>query len=150
MQSTKSLNMNLDAIQELWEEDSKIDEDNLHTESTKIPSLHAKYYKIFNNVLVLKKAQENKYKILKKEKWQYYSGKAEPEVYIEKPFDHKVLKPDLDKYMDADEDLIRCQTKIEYYSMMLDYLQSILKTILNRTYQLKNAIEWQRFIRGYD
>ena len=32
MQSTKSLGMNLDAIQELWEEDSKIDPDNLHTE----------------------------------------------------------------------------------------------------------------------
>ena len=57
--------MNLDAIQELWEEDSKIDADNLHAESIKIPSLHAKYHKIFNNILVLKKAQENKYKILK-------------------------------------------------------------------------------------
>lgn len=66
MQSTTSLSMNLDAIQELWEEDSKIDADNLHAESIKIPSLHAKYYKIFNNILVLKKAQENKYKILKK------------------------------------------------------------------------------------
>ena len=65
--------MNLDEIQKLWEEDSKIDEDNLHTESTKIPSLHAKYYKIFNNILILKKAQENKYKILRKEKWQYYT-----------------------------------------------------------------------------
>ncbi len=60
--------MNLDEIQKLWEEDSKIDEDNLHTESTKIPSLHAKYYRLFNNILTLKKAQENKYKILKKRK----------------------------------------------------------------------------------
>lgn len=142
--------MNLDEIQKLWEEDSKIDEDNLHTESTKIPSLHAKYYRLFNTILTLKKAQENKYKILKKEKWQYYTGKAEPDVYIEKPFDHKVLKNDLDKYLDADEDLIRCQTKMEYYQMMLNYLDSIIKTILNRTYQLKNAIEWQKFIRGYD
>ena len=85
--------------------------------------------------------EENKYKILKKEKWLYYSGKAEPEVYKNNPFDHKVLKPDLDKYMDADEDLITCLTKIDYYQMMLSYLESILKTILNRTYQLKNAIE---------
>jgi len=58
--------MNLDEIQKLWEEDSKIDEDNLHTESTKIPSLHAKYYRLFNNILTLKKAQENKYKIKKR------------------------------------------------------------------------------------
>ena len=141
--------MNLDEIQLLWEEDSKIDEDNLHTESTKIPSLHAKYYKILNNVLLLKKLEENKFKQLKKEKWQYYTGKADPEVYIDKPFDHKVLRQDVDKYMDADEDLIKVLNKIDYFQVMLNYLDSILKTINNRTYQIKNSIEWQQFIRGY-
>tara|TARA_B100001564_G_C20454147_1_gene584874 strand:+ start:401 stop:829 length:429 start_codon:yes stop_codon:yes gene_type:complete len=141
--------MNLDEIQSLWEEDSKIDEDELHTESTKIPSLHAKYYRILNNILLLKKLEENKFKQLKKEKWQYYTGKADPEVYIDKPFDHKVLRQDVDKYMDADEDLIRILSKIDYFQVMLNYLDSILKTINNRTYQIKNSIEWQQFIRGY-
>ena len=141
--------MNLDEIQSLWEEDSKIDEDELHTESTKIPSLHAKYYRILNNILLLKKLEENKFKQLKKEKWQYYTGKADPEVYIEKPFDHKVLRQDVDKYMDADEDLIKILSKMDYYHVMLNYLDSILKTINNRTYQIKNSIEWQQFIRGY-
>ena len=141
--------MNLDEIQTLWDEDSKIDEDELHTESTKVPSLHAKYYRILNNILILKKVEENKFKQLKKEKWQYYTGKADPEVYIEKPFDHKVLRQDVDKYMDADEDLIKITSKIDYYQIMLNYLDSILKTINNRTYQIKNSIEWQQFIRGY-
>ena len=141
--------MNLDEIQSLWEEDSKIDEDELHTESTKIPSLHAKYYRILNNILLLKKLEENKFKQLKKEKWQYYTGKADPEVYIDKPFDHKVLRQDVDKYMDADEDLIKILSKMDYYQVMLNYLDSILKTINNRTYQIKNSIEWQQFIRGY-
>ena len=141
--------MNLDEIQLLWEEDSKIDEDELHIESTKIPSLHAKYYRILNNILLLKKIEENKFKQLKKEKWQYYTGKADPEVYIDKPFDHKVLRQDVDKYMDADEDLIKILSKIDYFQVMLNYLDSILKTINNRTYQIKNSIEWQQFIRGY-
>ena len=141
--------MNLDEIQTLWDEDSKIDEDELHTESTKVPSLHAKYYRILNNILMLKKVEENKFKQLKKEKWQYYTGKADPEVYIDKPFDHKVLRQDVDKYMDADEDLIKVCSKIDYYQIMLNYLDSILKTINNRTYQIKNSIEWQQFIRGY-
>ena len=140
--------MNLDEIQTLWDEDSKIDEDELHTESTKVPSLHAKYYRILNNILILKKVEENKFKQLKKEKWQYYTGKADPEVYIDKPFDHKVLRQDVDKYMDADEDLIKVCSKIDYYQIMLNYLDSILKTINNRTYQIKNSIEWQQFIRG--
>lgn len=142
--------MNLDEIQLSWEEDSKIDEDNLHTESTKIPSLHAKYYRILNNILLMKKLEENKFKQIKKEKWQYYTGKADPEVYIEKPFDHKVLRQDVDKYMDSDEDLIKVLNKIDYFQVMLNYLDSILKTINNRTFQIKNSIEWQKFIRGYD
>ena len=141
--------MNLDEIQLLWEEDSKIDEDNLHTESTRVPSLHAKYYKILNNILLMKKLEENKFKQLKRDKWQYYTGKADPEVYIKNPFDHKVLRQDVEKYMDADEDLIRLCSKIDYFQVMLNYLDSILKTINNRTYQIKNSIEWQQFIRGY-
>ena len=123
--------MNLDEIQTLWDEDSKIDEDELHSESTKVPSLHAKYYRILNNILILKKVEENKFKQLRKEKWQYYTGKADPEVYIDKPFDHKVLRQDVDKYMDADEDLIKVCSKIDYYQIMLNYLDSILKTINN-------------------
>ena len=142
--------MNLELIENLWDEDSKIDNDELHTESTKVPSLHSKYYKIYNNILVLKKGQENKYKVLRRDKWEYYSGKSSPEIYAEKPFDFKVLKADLDKYLDADDELIKCISKIDYYDIMLSYLESILKVIQNRTYQIKNAIEWQRFIRGYD
>ena len=141
--------MNLDEIQSLWDEDSKIDADDLHSESTNVPSLHAKYYRILNNLLLLKKMEENKFKQLKKDKWQYYTGKSDPEVYIEKPFDHKVLRQDVDKYMDADEDLIKILSKIDYYQVMISYLDSILKTINNRTYQIKNSIEWQKFIRGY-
>jgi hypothetical protein len=141
--------MNIDEVQRLWEEDSKIDPDNLHQESIKIPALHAKYFKIYNNIILLKKMEENKLKILKKDKWLYYSGKADPDVYKETPFDHKVLKPDIDKYIDADEDIMKSTSKIDYYNTILNYLDSILKTILNRTYQIKNSIEYMRFTAGY-
>ena len=141
--------MNIDEIENLWEKDSKIDPDNLHEESIKIPSLHAKYFKIYNNITLLKKMEENKLKIVRKEKWIYYSGKADPEVYKENPFDHKVLKQDMEKYLDADEELLKLISKIDYYNTILNYLDSILKTILNRTYQIKNSIEYMRFTAGY-
>lgn len=141
--------MNLDEIQKLWEIDSNVDPDNLHEESIKIPILHSKYYKIYNNLILLKKIEENKLKILKKEKWLYFSGKADPEIYKENPFDHKVLKPDIDRYMDADEDILKISTKIDYYDVMLNYLESILKIISNRTFQIKNSIEYMRFTAGY-
>ena len=63
---------------------------------------------------------------------------------------YNLLKNDLDKYLDADSELIKSLSKLDYYQAMLSYLDSILKTILNRTFQIKNAIEFMRFTAGYD
>jgi hypothetical protein len=140
--------MNITEIETMWEEDSKIDPDNLHLESIKIPSLHSKYYQIYNNISLLKKLEENKFIELQKNKWLYYSGKASPEVYKETPFDHRVMKADLDKYMSADKDMIKSRTKIDYYQLMIKFLESILKSIETRTYAIKNSIEFMKFTAG--
>lgn len=142
--------MNLDEIQTLWEQDSLVDQDNLHEESIKIPVLHSKYYKIYNNILLLKRMEENNYKELRKEKWEYFTGKADPEVYVENPFDYKVLRQDIDKYIDADKEIIRITSKLNYFDVMLNYLDSILKTISNRSFQIKNAIDFMKFTAGYE
>jgi len=142
--------MNLDTIQSMWEKDSQIDKDNLHEESLKIPALHAKYHELFNSVLLLRKKAEQQRKNIRHERYEYYSGKADPDVYIENPFPKKIRDKDtLTKYMDADELLMNVNLKIDYYETMLNYIESILKQVSNRTYQIKNAIEWQKFIAGY-
>jgi hypothetical protein len=141
--------MNINEIEVMWEEDSKIDPDNLHLESIKIPTLHSKYYQIYNNISLLRKLEENKFIELQKNKWLYYSGKADPEVYKKTPFDHRVMKSDLDKYMNADVDLIKSKTKIDYYQLMLKFLESILKSIETRTFVIKNGIEFMKFTGGY-
>jgi len=142
--------MNLDDIQSMWEKDSQIDKDNLHDESLKIPALHAKYHEMFNNTLFLRKKAEQQRKNIRHERYEYFSGKADPEVYIENPFPKKIRDKDtMQKYMDADEKLSQVNLKIDYYETQLNYIESILKQISNRTYQIKNAIEWQKFVAGY-
>jgi len=141
--------MNINEIESMWEQDSQIDPDNLHLESIKIPTLHSKYYQIYNNISLLKKLEENKFIELQKNKWLYYSGKADPEVYKITPFDHRVMKSDLDKYLNADSELIKSKTKIDYYQLMLKFLESILKNIETRTYSIKNSIEFMKFTAGY-
>ena len=134
----------------MWEKDSQIDKDNLHDESLKIPALHAKYHDMFNNILLLRKKAEQQRKNIRHERYEYFSGKADPDVYIENPFPKKIRDKDtMTKYMDADEKLSASTLKIDYYETMLSYLESILKQINNRTYQIKNRIEWQKFIAGY-
>ena len=54
--------IDLDKLQEMWEKDSKIDMDNLHTESTSIPTLHAKYFDLYNTLFLLRKKAEQQRK----------------------------------------------------------------------------------------
>jgi len=143
------MSFDLDTIQKMWTEDSKIDIDNLHTESLNIPILHAKYFDLYNNIVLLKKKAEQQKKNIRHERYEYFSGKADPEVYVENPFPKKIRdKETMQKYLDADNKLSSVSLKVEYYETMLNYLESILKVIQNRTYQIKNAIEFIRFQSG--
>ena len=143
------MSITLDKLQEMWEKDSKINPDELHTESLNIPSLHAKYFELYNTIFLLRKKAEQQRKNIRHERYEYFSGKADPDVYIENPFPKKIRDKDtMTKYLDADEKLSNSSLKIEYYDTMLTYLESILKVIQNRTYQIKNAIEFMRFNAG--
>ena len=133
----------------MWSEDSKIDPDNLHTESLNIPVLHAKYFDLYNNLNLLRKKAEQQRKNIRHERYEYYSGKSDPQVYIDNPFPKKIRDKDtMQKYLDADEKLSGLSLKIEYYETMMKYLEEILKQVTNRTYQIKNAIEFMRFSSG--
>lgn len=140
--------MNLEMIQEMWEKDSVINDLELDRESIEIPKLHSKYYRLYNEFSLLKKKTEFDLKVLYRQKWEYYSGKAPSQIYKENPFDHKVLKNDISIYIDSDEDIGRTKLKLEYQDCVLSYLESILKIITNRTFQIKNAIDWKKFIEG--
>ena len=143
------MTINLEAIQEMWENDAKIDRDNLHEESLNIPSLHAKYFELYNTIFLLRKKAEQQRKNIRHERYEYFSGKADPEVYVDNPFGKKIRDKDtMQKYLDADVSLSNSSLKIDYYDTMLTYIESILKVIQNRTYQIKNAIEFMRFNSG--
>jgi len=143
--------MNLDKIQEMWEKDSQIDPDNLHEESLKIPQLHSKYYTMYNTITLLREKARETYNRVKLERYNYYSGKAPKEVYDEEPFLYKVKDKDaLQRYLDADEKLNTISMKIKYYDVMLKFLEEIIKNISNRTFQIKNAIEWNKFQAGFN
>ena len=142
--------LDLEMIQKMWEEDSKIDLDNLHTESINIPKLHAKYFEIYNNIVLLKKKAEQQRKNIRHERYEYFSGKADPAIYVDKPFPKKIRDKDtMQKYLDSDESLSSVSLKIDYYDTILNYLESILRVIQNRTYQIKNAVEFMKFQAGY-
>ena len=141
--------MNLDKIQEMWQKDSVIDPDNLHDESLKIPQLHSKYYTLYNTITLLREKARDSYNKIKLERHNYYTGKAEPEVYEKEPFPYKVREKDaIQRYLDADEKLTTIDLKIRYYDTELKFLEEIIRIVSNRTFQIKNAIEWNKFQAG--
>ena len=97
--------------------------------------------------LLLTKANID-YHTLRKEKWEYYTGKAPQQVYAEKPFNLKILKTDIDKYMESDDELVKLKSKVEYIQTVIDFLDSTIKQISNRGFQIKNAIDWRKFTSG--
>ena len=142
--------MYLDKIQEMWQKDSVIDPDNLHDESLKIPQLHSKYYTIYNTISLLREKARDSYRRVKLERYNYYTGKAPAEAYVEEPFPYKVREKDaIQRYLDADEKLTTIDLKIRYYDVQMKFLEEVIKTVANRTFQIKNAIEWQKFQAGF-
>ena len=140
--------MDLEQLQLEADKDLKINDIELDLESLKTPQLHNKYLKHYTKFKLLLTRTEDELKIIKRDKWEYYTGKADPQVYQLKPFNFKILKTDIDKYIDADEDIQKLTHKVVYLNTVVDFLDRTLRIIVNRTYVIKNAIEWKRFTSG--
>ena len=139
--------MNLEKIEELWAKDAEAFFDHrelpelLANDSMETPRLPAKYLQLHNHFTLMMSDAQTKYSKLYKEKWLYYNGKAPSSVYREKPFDLKVLKGDLDMFIDSDDDVCRSKQKIDYLETCINSIDRILKEIHNRGFAIKNTIE---------
>ena len=140
--------MTLDELQAQAEKDLKIDDTELDLESLKTPQLHSQYLKTYSTYALMLKKAEGDHSQLHLKKWLFYTGKADPQEYKEKNFDLKVLRQDVDKFLDADDEIIKQRQKVEYLKQICNYCEQTLKQINNRTFQIKNAVEWKKFTMG--
>ena len=140
--------MTFDELTQLAEKDLKINDTELDLESLKTPALHNKYSKFHNQYInLLKKTEQDRDRLLR-EKWEYYTGKSDPSVYQAKPFNLKILKQDVDKYIESDDEWIKANQKVKYLETIVDFLDRTLRQISNRTFTIKNAIDWRKFTSG--
>lgn len=143
--------MKLEDIQAAWKQDSTIDRTELGEESLKIPQLHSKYFNIYSQERLVLRKLESDYKKLQRLKHEYYTGVISEEDLRERqwtPFMLKILRTDLNLYLDSDEELQIMQLKIDMQKEKVDFLDSAIKTLTTRGYQIKNAIDWTRFQMG--
>ena len=140
--------MNLDELKLQVQNDLKVDDEHLDTESLKNQEIKAKYLDIKSKYELLLFKAKGEYKRIYRDKWEYYGGKADAKVYVSKPFDIKVLKTDLSVYITSDEDIINAENKIGYLETVVDYTKGVIKSVDNRGWDIKNAIEWKKFEAG--
>ena len=140
--------MNLDELKMQVQKDLRIDDEHLDTESLKNQEIKAKYLDHKSRYELLLFKAKGDYKRLYREKWEYYGGKADAKIYATKPFDLKVLKTDLAVYIAADEDIINAENKIGYLEVVVDYIKGVIKSVDNRGWDIKTAIDWKKFEAG--
>ena len=144
--------MKFEEIQKLWTSDCNIDETELAQESVKIPQLHNKYLIFYSNEKLRLKTLRFDHSKLVKLKKEYYGGKMsqeELEAIDWEPFQHKLLKADVEQYVDADDNVIESKKILALQEEKVDYLEAIVKGLSTRGYLIKNAIDWKRFTEGH-
>jgi len=141
--------MNLETLQEMWKKDSEIDPDKYGEESIRIPQLHMRYMEFYNTFSLMKKDRDSEMRSLTRDKWIFYKGKAPAKIYKEMPFDFKLTtREEINMFIEADDDVRKLQLKIDYIEQTIFFLDGVLRQINSRNYQIKNAIEWERFQSG--
>jgi hypothetical protein len=143
--------MKLEEISQEWVNDSKIDTTELDIESIKIPQLHSKYLKIYFEERRKLKALEFQSKELFLNKYEYYHGRLSDEELQQlnwEPFMKRLMKNEVDLYLESDKDIIQTNMRIVNQKEKLDMLEEILKNLNQRNFQIKNAIDWKKFTQG--
>jgi len=143
--------MKLDAIYEEWKKDSNIDTTELGNEAIKIPKLHHKYFQVYSSEKLLLRKFEAEMKSLKLAKYEFYtqgpSKESQDNGWV-LPARGMILKQEMPMYLEADRDLIELSLKIGYQQEKIELLESIIKSLTNRGFQIKSAIDWHKFTMG--
>ena len=145
--------MKLEDIYDMWEKDAKYDDLALDVDSLAISSLHAKYNRLLSetrsqlrSAMIKKKAQYNTLR-------EYYLGNLNNPDDLERinrpPFLNKVLKNEVNNYIDADGELVRIDERIALLEEKVEVVMEIMKCIHKRGYDIKSAIEWRKFTNGF-
>ena len=141
---------NLEQELEYWKKDAEIDQTEPGKELIRIPILHSKYLNILTKHKIASKKAFFDYNRMKKVKWEYYTGKMSQEELSEygwEPFQF-TLKSDITTYLESDNDLIKLLEKKVYHDESVSVLEAILGELKQRTWQLRDFINWERFIGG--
>lgn len=143
--------MKIEDIYLLWESDVEIDRTELGDEALNIPKLHHKYFQILIKEKMILRKHDAELKQLKLDKYEFYTQGPNEETKNKGwrlPARGMILKGDIPLYMEADQDIIDLSLKIGLQQEKVEFLESIIKSIMNRNFLIRASIDWQKFTMG--
>lgn len=143
--------MNIAEIEDEWQKDSQLDIADLAYESQKTASLHSKYYRYYREFAKEYDKMKTIRARLLKLKTEYYLGQLDRETLEKrgwKQFQKTLLKTELPTYIAADDDMIKCELQLAELDNAVKFLESIIKSINNRGYHVRNVLEFLKFKNG--
>ncbi len=134
-----------------WKEDVKFDRTELGEESLRLSDLHAKYIGIyFNEQAILIKLRDESNKV-RKERWEYWNGKLDERTIRERGWEPQpltILKTDIPVYLETDPFVSTLTMRVQLQEEKIKIIDSIIKHIINRGFNIKSSIEYEKFKSG--
>ena len=146
--------MKLEDIKREMDIDSVIDPIKLSEESIRIPIVHNKWIQINCDEKRILKALNAEFEKLYLIKIEYYSGKAPDQEYIDNPYyvqkikNLKVLNKDIASYVERDDEIMSIKSKKDLQEIKVEMVTEFIKGINQRSFNIKNFIEFNKFKNG--
>lgn len=142
----------LEEIIEEWEKDSKIDVNNIQNETVSTPFLHSKYLRMLSTWKRRRHIYEKKLTELQAIKRRYYRGEMgrdELNTYGWNQYQgNRMIKTELEETLRGDSDVLSLQSKLDLIDTVLYVLESIIKTVMSRDFEISNFIKYKMFMKG--
>ena len=146
--------MNLNKIREMWAKDSSIDQTELDAESLKIPNLHCKYLDIYTVKKMQLEKEQSELRKARRLRYLYYRGYMDEQELADldwEPWNLALSKnTEITQVIEGDFYIEPLIQKVAYMRAQVEYLESILKMVSTRSFQIRDAIAFTKFKNGLE
>lgn len=135
-----------------WKIDSIIDDLNIQQAVFDTPRLHSRYLGYLIDAKRELKQASNDCVTLRRELIKYYNGQMEKAELEERKWNQyqgkKPLKGELETLIQGHPDYISLEDRLSELEIVIESLESIMKMIYQRSYDIKNIIQARIFESG--
>lgn len=143
--------MTLNDYHDMWQTDAALPPADLDEAARNVPLLHAKWWRYYTGERLRFKKLDLDFKILKRQRWEYWSGKLDDAERLEKGWPVqplKILSPNLPVYLESDSVLQEQEKRKAVSEETLRFIEDVIKSINNRGFAISNAINFLKFKMG--